>query len=207
MDLKKLEDFLARENQRFTCYAAATTDVDHEKFSAQIEHQVGLSLTGDDQAVLEEQGGHMGQLVAFYTEFPSLRLYCDTNSSSSAYYLARPRKWDQLKQEFMGWVRMLHDEGSHGALPDWLASTLVFGEIPETSNYLLMPTEGDEAGKVFMFEHATFSFTEQATNFASFLEKITTPNKGLYEEIRRYTQYSDGETATKWLVEDYAYGA
>ncbi len=207
MDLKKLEDFLARENQRFTCYAAATTDVDAEKFSAQIEHQVGLSLTGDDQAVLEEQGGHIAQLVAFYTEFPSLRLYCDTNSSSSAFYLARPRKWGQLKQEFMGWIRMLHDEDTHGALPDWLGSTLVFGEIPETSNYLLMPTEGDEAGKVFMFEHSSFSFSEQAPDFESFLARLTTPNRALFQEIRRYTQYSDGETATKWLVEDYAYGA
>ncbi len=207
MDLKKLEDFLARENQRFICFAAATSDVDAEKFIAQIEHVVGLSLTGDDQAVLEEQGGHMAQLVAFYTEFPSLRLYCDTNSSSSAFYLARPRKWDQLKQEFMGWVRMLHDEENHGALPDWLASTLVFGEIPETSNYLLMPTEGEEAGKVFIFEHAGFRFTEQAPNFESFVDKIIAPSPGLYEDIRRYTQYSDGETATKWLVEDYAYGA
>ncbi len=207
MDLKKLEDFLARENQRFVCYAAATTDVDAEKFSAQIEHQVGLSLTGDDQAVLEEQGGHIAQLVAFYTEFPSLRLYCDTNSSSSAFYLARPRKWSQLKQEFMGWVRMLHDEDTHGALPQWLSSTLVFGEIPESSNYLLMPSEGDEAGKVFKFEHSNFGFTEQAADFAKFLEKLTTPNQALFEEIRRYTQYSDGETATKWLVQDYAYGA
>ncbi|MDJ0879968.1 MAG: hypothetical protein QNI86_15215 [Halieaceae bacterium] len=207
MDLKKLEDFLARENQRFVCYAAATTEVGAEKFTAQIEHQVGLSLTGDDQGVLEEQGGHMAQLVAFYTEFPSLRLYCDTNSSSSAFYLARPRKWDQLKQEFMGWVRMLHDEDSHGTLPDWLGSTLVFGEIPESSNYLLMPTEGNDAGKVFMFEHSTFTFSELGADFGSFLEKITNPNQALYEQIRRYTQYSDGETATKWLVEDYAYGA
>jgi hypothetical protein len=206
MDLKKLEDFLARDNQRFVCYAAATTDSEAEKCTVQIEHEVGLSLTGDDQEVLKEQGGAIVQLVEFYTEFPSLRLYCDTNSSSSAFYLARPRKWAQLKQELMSWIRMLHDESSHGALPGWLDSALVFGEIPETSNYLLMPTEGDEAGKVFMFEHSSFEFMEKSTNFERFVEKITTPSPKLFEEIRRYTQYSDGETATKWLVEDYAYG-
>jgi hypothetical protein len=106
----------------------------------------------------------------------------------------------------MGWIRMLHDEETHGALPDWLPSVLVFGEIPETSNYLMMPTEGSEAGKVFMFDHKSFMFLEKAPDFGSFLTWITTPSPELFEEIRRHTQYSDGETATKWLVEDYAYG-
>ena len=101
---------------------------------------------------------------------------------------------------------MLHDEETHGALPDWLETALVFGEIPESSNYLLMPTEGDEVGKVFMFEHHNFSFIEKSTNFDRFVSRITNPTPELFEEIRRYTQYSDGETATKWLVEDYAFG-
>ena len=69
-----------------------------------------------------------------------------------------------------------------------------------------MPTEGDDAGKVFMFEHSSFEFLERSTNFERFVDKITNPSPQLFEEIRRYTQYSDGETATKWLVEDYAFG-
>ncbi|MEM0952757.1 MAG: hypothetical protein AAGI24_01345 [Pseudomonadota bacterium] len=206
MDLKQLEDFLARENQRFICYAAASADEPAEKFQAQIEHVVGASLTGDDQQALALQAGAVQQLDAFYHEFPSLRLYCDTNSSSSAFYLARPRKWEQLKQELMSWVRMLHDEATHGALPDWLDNAVVFGEIPEASNYLLMPTTGPDAGKVFLFEHQTQSFTEQAEDFLSYLAKITSPSPVLLSEIRKHTQYSDGSTATKWLVEHFAYG-
>ena len=50
-------------------------------------------------------------------------------------------------------------------------------------------------------------FIEKSTNFDRFVDKITNPSPELFEEIRRYTQYSDGETATKWLVEDYAYGS
>ena len=207
MDLKKLEDFLARDNQRFICYAGSPADAASDKYVAQIEHEVGLSLTGDDQAILNEQSGDVVQLVDFYTEFPSLRLYCDTNSSSAAFYLARPRKWAQLKQEFMSWIKMLHDESSHGALPEWLDAAIVFGEIPESSNYLLMPVAGSEAGKVFLFEHNDFTFTEQAKSFEAFIDKLTSPTGDLVREIRKYTQYSDGETATKWLVQDYAYGA
>jgi len=205
MNLKHLEDFLARENQRFVCYAAA--DEPEATCEVQIEHVVGASLTGDDQQALAAQTGAATELVGFYREFPSLRLYCDTNSSSSAFYLARPRKWDQLKQELMSWIRMLHDEATHGALPDWLGDAVVFGEIPEASNYLLMPSAGPDAGKVFLFDHSDLTFTEQAPGFVAYLEKITTPDAGLLAEIRKHTQYSDGSTATKWLPQAFAYGA
>ncbi len=170
-------------------------------------HQMNVAqVTGDDREIIQQQAGGASQLVEFYEEFPSLRLYCDTNSSSSAYYLARPRKWEQLKQEFMGWIRMLHDESSHGALPEWLDSAIVFGEIPEASNYLLMPTSGGEAGKVFLFEHNDFTFAEQAASFEAYIGKLISPDSSLFADIRKYTQYSDGESATKWLVEDYVYG-
>ncbi len=207
MNLKHLEDFLAHENQRFVCHAAAAADDATEQFTVQIEHVVGASLTGDDQQALEAQHNACDQLVAFYREFPSLRLYCDTNSSSSAFYLARPRKWDQLKQELLSWIRMLHDEDTHGALPGWLDSAVVFGEIPEASNYLVMPTEGDDASKVFLFEHGTLTFSEQAGDFPGYVEMITTPTASLLAEIRKHTQYSDGSTATKWLVAEFAYGS
>jgi hypothetical protein len=83
---------------------------------------------------------------------------------------------------------------------------VVFGEIPETGNYLMMPTMGSDAGKVFLFDHESCDFDEEAPDLETYLTFITSPGEALFRKIRSHTRYSDGETATQWLVQEYASG-
>ena len=47
---------------------------------------------------------------------------------------------------------------------------------------------------------------EEAPDLSSYLAMITTPDKDLLRRIRANTRYSDGETATQWLVQEYLTG-
>ena len=204
MDLCNLKEFLGRENQRFTC-----TDDPRGKGSsyvAHIEHRVDNPLSGKALEALKSDYVHLDQLLDFYSEFGSLRLYCDTNSTSSAFYLARPDQWAQLRQEFMLWVSMLDEDEAEEVLPAWLDSAIVIGEIPESGNYLLMPAGGELAGRIFLFEHDGFEFREEARDLESYLEKITTPGEALFQQIAAHTRYTDRETNIQWLVRDYQHG-
>jgi len=196
MNLNAIRDFVTREHPRFLCEADGG-----QTYVAQLEHRITAPTESDLDAIPAPQA----QLKALYSQFGSLRLYCDTRSTSCAFYLAKPSEWSQLKQEFMGWIKMLGTDDRH-QLPDWIESCITFGEIPETGNYLLLPTEGNDSGKVYLFEHDGFVFQEEARDLASFMDSVTTPNESLFEKIRANTCYSDGETATQWLVAGYEDG-
>ena len=133
MSLNKLKDFLAQNNQRFIC-----SDGGSGQYEAAVEHRSDPALTEREMKSLKERVGPLEELVEFYSAYGSLRLYCDVNSSSSAFYIARPGEWDQLKQECRSWVTMLG--GSD--VPDWFDAAIVIGEIPEAGNYLLVATSG-----------------------------------------------------------------
>ena len=197
MNLNAIKDFLTRDKPRFICTAEGSEG--EATYTAWIEHHA-TDPGAADVALLSEAPE---SLRSFFSEFGSLRLYCDAHSSSSAFYLARPSEWAQLQQEFLNWIRMLSADGQ-SMVPDWVEDCVVFGEIPETGNYLIMPRQGPEAGKVYLFDCQAFDFVEEAPDLSAYLLAITTPDEALYEKIRQHTRYSDGETATQWLVREYA---
>lgn len=201
MNLSALNDFLCQEKPRFLC-TAEPGEAGAESYTAIIEHRA----TGPGNEELPARAGALDQLMAFYSEFSSLRLYCDTRSSSSAFYLAKPSEWEQLKQELLSWIMMLGRTESR-SIPDWTNSAVVFGEIPETGNYLMIPSTGANAGKIFLFDHETCDFEEEAPDLATYLRIITTPNGELLKKIRANTRFSDGETATQWLAQEYLTGS
>jgi hypothetical protein len=69
----------------------------------------------------------------------------------------------------------------------------------------MMPTKGDESGKVFLFDHDGFEFVEMGADLGAFVEKITTVNDDLMQSIPGHTRYSDGESETQWLAKEYLY--
>jgi hypothetical protein len=204
-----LATLLARKNQRFTCRAAGRGQP-NSSHTAHIRHEVGPPLDSSSLADLAKQVGDMPELLEFYRRYGTARLYCDTVpgrfGNASAYYIAPPETWAELRDAFSGWIDDLAEEEKEELLPEWIDSFVVVGEVPNSGNYFLVPLEGPERGKVFEFEHDGFEFIESGRNFADFLNRKSTVTDDLLGEILTHTRYSDGKSDTQWLCESYQHG-
>ena len=203
---EKLRDLLARKNQRFICSAAGSfASEDSCNFTALITHEVTDPLTVGQLKELEDSIGYHSQLFTLFSNYGSVRLYCDTLSDNSAFYLANPSEWNDLFSEFNLWIEELDDKEKKELLPKWIDSAIVIGEIPNSGNYYLFPIRGIEEGKIFEFEHDGFEFIEVAKDLEAFIESICTVTDSLLSNIRSHTRYSDGKTDIQWLVKNYRY--
>jgi hypothetical protein len=199
-----LQTLLSRKNQRFTCTPAGRKN-DNTTFTAQITHEVTGGLPQEDIDALEQQIGHQDRLFSVLSGFGSIRLYCDTLSDGSAFYLAHPSEWENLENDFRMWLDDLDDDERAELLPDWLDDAIVIGEIPSSGNYFLFPVTGEHQGKIFEFEHDGFEFIEVGADLYSFLDYLCTVTDRLIANIRSHTRYSDGKTDIQWLANSYAY--
>ncbi len=206
MDLTKLKEFLARENQRFICHDTGWPEPGPDRYIAYIEHRSTPPVDDATLKLIQTQYQSLDQLIEFYSEIGSLQLYCDTNSEDSAFYIAHPAEWDELAIMLNLWFESLSEEETMELIPDWVPDSVVFGEIPGSGNYLLMPSTGKEAGKVIEFEHDGFEFVEEAKDLSSFLENVISPTDSLIKRIRSHTRYSDTKSEIQWLAESYEYG-
>lgn len=202
--LQSLETLLARRNQRFVCVDTGWPEPGPEKFRAQIVHYAEPPL---GHAQLEQLGRifpEIPQLAEFYSHYSSVRLFVDPIGGDSVCYVASPDEWHGFKKNFEMWTdSLVGDEAD--LLPEWLDNYLVIGEIPTTGNYYLMPTQGEHIGKVFLFDHDGFEFVEKGADLGAFIERVSTVNDALLQEIPGHTRYSDGETETQWLAKEYLY--
>lgn len=135
-------------------------------------------------------------LKPFYDTYEHLTMYVDEQSGEAAYYLASPSQWANLDGDFRPWLDDLDEDEAAEYLPTWINDCIVVGEIPRSGNYLLVPSSGADAGKVFEFEHDGLEFielgeslpqfvahtldldTHRLTAIASHLRFITTDDKG-----------------------------
>jgi hypothetical protein len=162
------------------------------------------------------QTGGLLEIIEFYRRHEYARLYQDTIPTvykgfdpfhASAYYIAPPAAWPELRECFECWLDALSEEEAAEVLPSWLESYVVIGEVPNSGNYFLVPLEGPERGKVVEFEHDGMEFIERGTTLADFLDAISTGTHDLMEEIRGHTRYCDGHPDIQWLCQDYQYDA
>ena len=175
-----------------------------------IGHEVSPPLDEDSLSELAAQLGNVPELLEFYRHWGSVRLYCDTVfkppvGHASAFYIAPPEAWAELKDDFERWTDNLDDDERQDLLPAWIDSFVVVGEVPNSGNYFLVPLEGDDRGKVFEFEHDGFEFIERGSTFAGFVEQISTVNEALLAEILGHTRYADGQSSVQWLCEQYLF--
>lgn len=203
MGLDALNKLLSRKDQKFICYPAGTQQDRHSKFEALITHEVSGPLDNTQLNDLEQKIGFHDQLFDLLSVYGSVRLYCDTLSESSAYYLVHPSEWDELNSDFNAWLDSLDEKERNELLPEWLDDAIVIGEVPSSGNYFLFPTQGSEKGKVFEFDHDGFEFLEKGKDLNSFMDKICSITEELLSDIRSHTRYSDGKTDTQWLVQEY----
>jgi hypothetical protein len=207
-----LEVLLKRKNQRFVCTNGGWP-APAPPYVARIRHDVTPPLDEETLSQLRRQLGDVPSLFEFYRRWGSARLYCDTVHMTpigyaSAFFIAPPESWKELREGFEGWVEALTSEEREDLLPGWLSGPyVVVGEVPNSGNYFLIPVEGQEKGKVFEFEHDGFEFVEAGSDFAAFVDKLCAVDEGLLQDIRCHTRYSDGKTPAQWMCEQYFYDA
>ncbi len=199
------EALLRRKNQRFVCTDTGWPEPGPDRHVALLRHEVDPALDDQSLAELRKQLGDLPELIEFYRRYGSARLYCDTIGHASAFFIASPESWPELREGFEGWLEGLDEEEKEELLPNWIADYVVVGEVPNSGNYFLLPLEGPDRGKVFEFEHDGFEFIESAANFAAFVESISTVDAALLNEILGHTRYSDGKSSVQWLCKEYQY--
>lgn len=201
--LQSLDALLARKNQRFACVDTGWPQPGPQRFTAQIVHHTDPPLGKVQLDQLGRLFGDIPQLTELYGRYGSVRLYVDTIGGDSAFYIATPDEWHGLRNHFQMWLDIVEDDDDD--LPAWLDDMIVIGEIPASGNYYMVPTRGKKTGEVYLFDHDGFSFTRMGADLSAFLEYVTTVDDELIEEILTHTRYSDGETDTQWLAQEYLY--
>lgn len=206
-----LDKLLQRKNQRFICTDTGWPKPGPERHVAQITHETTPPLSKEEIDKLRVQVPEVPELVDLYSSYGSIRLYCDTvfyapwGRYSSAFYLAHPDEWPNLKECFGDWLSGLSIDEEDELLPSWIEDYVVIGEIPNSGNYFLVPLQGSDSGGVYEFEHDGFEFIKKASTVTEFIAKLCTVTDALISEIRGHTRYFDGKTDTQWLADRYEF--
>lgn len=210
-DFTKLEELLERQGQRFICRDLGWPKPGPERHVARIRHETTPALDDGELESLKSQIPEVPQLFEFYLRYGSLRLYCDTvfyepwGGCSSAFYIAPPGEWEELRAYFGDWLADLSEEEEAECLPDWIGDCIVIGEVSNSGNYFIVPLKGPETGCVYEFEHDGFEFIRRAGSLEAFIASLCTVTDELVREIGGHTRYFDGKTDTQWLPERYEF--
>lgn len=197
MNIDKLNDLLAGNDSKLKCVSVVDDAI---SLVINIFHETTAPLIQEEINVIKERFVDQKQLVCFLSKYSSLRLYCSRDTDSSAFYIAHPSEWDVLAGEVNEWISDLAEDEVLGRdCEEWLETALVIGEIPESGNYFLLPTSGKYSGRICLFDHDGFEFTELAENLELFVEYLCTPNHELLQEISISTRYKDGSTDVQWV--------
>lgn len=138
----------------------------------------------------------IGRLNDLYARVGSVLLYHDAESGDAARYLAPPAEWAALHACFRDWV----DDEEEDLLPDWLENALVIGETPRSGNYILMPAEGDLAGRVFEFDHDGLEFTHIADDVLAYLVTWLEPDARRLRDMASHMRFSTDGWQTQWWI-------
>lgn len=141
-------------------------------------------------------------LADFYDTFGSILFYFDEKSGDAAKLIASPDQWAELLGNFTDWIDDLGDEERAEILPDWIDSALAIGEEPHTGNYILIPSVGHSVGRVFLFDHDGFEFTEKAANLVAYVEKLLDPDNQLLTEIATHMRFIDDDSMVQWWIRE-----
>lgn len=144
----------------------------------------------------------VGMLKEFYETFGSLTLYYHKESKDAAFYIANPRQWSDLSEYFQGWVEDLDEEEQEELLPDWLEDYVVIGEIPQSGNYILVPTSGEISGHIIEFEHDGFEFVDHAKNLYEFIETVLEPDCNLLTNMASHMTFIENDPMEQWWIEE-----
>jgi hypothetical protein len=150
----------------------------------------------------EFSGPDLIGLRDFYSTFAELTLYLEEESGDAAYLVANPSQWEALDSEFRPWLEGIEDDEAEEFLPDWIKDCIVVGEIPQSGNYLLIPTAGPEAGKVYEFEHDGFEFIELGKSLPDFVERTLDLDPSSLTAIASHLRFITEGDDRQWWIEE-----
>lgn len=142
----------------------------------------------------------IGRLQDFYDTFGSVVFFRDEKSGDAARYIAPPSEWSELHERFSGWIDILDDEERSEIVPDWIDTCLVIGESPRSGNYILIATEGIDAGHVFQFDHDGFEFIEEARDLIEYVEILLKPDNSRLIDIASHMRFVDHDPMVQWWI-------
>src|SRR5690606_2880365 len=97
------------------------------------------------------------------------------------------------------WFEGLSEQEEEELLPGWIDDCVVFGEIPGSGNYLMMPLSGEKQGRVFEVEHDGFEFIELAPDLEQLLYLGLRPGRRtLSERASRGRGTGDAGPQRQW---------
>lgn len=143
----------------------------------------------------------VGDLRDFYAVFGGIVFYHDEKSGDAARYIAPVQVWPELHEGFSGWLDGLDESELEEYLPGWVETALVVGEEPNSGNYVLVPTAGEDAGSVYHFEHDGFEFNRHAGSLMDYALKLLDLDGQALAYIATHMRFveSDGE---QWWIEE-----
>jgi len=139
-------------------------------------------------------------LEEFYRTFGALLLYFNEESQESAFYIAAPAQWEALDGQFRMWLEGLDEEEMEEYVPAWVPDCIVVGSIPRSGNYLLVPSDGPECGKIFEFEHDGFEFIKLAESLPSFVEGALVPTSRELSSMASHLRFMSESSQEQWWI-------
>lgn len=145
----------------------------------------------------------LGRLADFFDTFGSAVFYETPKTGDAAVHIAAPSEWRTLGDDLRDSFDSLSDEERAECLPPWVETCLVIGEMPRTGNYVLMATEGDEAGHVFEFDHDGFEFSHQATDLVDYTRRLLALDAQRLAVFASSLRFVEGDDwMIQWWIEE-----
>jgi hypothetical protein len=191
--LDELEEAVRKHSGEFVC---ERINEEKETKVVRFKHIVEAPEVGDFDVP------PVGKLRDFYRRFGSILFYHDEKSGDAGKYLAHPSQWADLHDAFCAWIDDLDEEERRDCLPKWIDACLVIGETPRSGNYILVPTEGSEAGRVVEFDHDGFEFIDEAEDIVEYVKRLLSPDGSTLTEIASHMRFIEGDPMVQWWIRE-----
>ncbi|KGF71733.1 hypothetical protein DO97_15725 [Neosynechococcus sphagnicola sy1] len=190
--LESLHSAVQSHTGQFSC-----SEINREE-NTKVVHFRHVGLPPDAGLVIPKIQG----LEEFYGTYSQLTLYFEEESGDAAYFIASPSQWEELNSDFRPWLDVIDEEEVDEFLPNWINDCIVIGEIPRSGNYLLVPTVGSDAGKVFEFEHDGFEFLELGLSLPDFVARTLDLDSGRLTAIASHIRFITPTENRQWWIEE-----
>ncbi len=188
-----LDDLLLQVRSHQGVFLCEGINYPEQRKEVHFTHRVSTLLS-------ETELPDIGRLRDFYATFGSITFFVDALSGDEGKHLASPENWAELDAEFRGWIDHFSEEEKEDYLPDWVDTCLVIGEEPRTGNYLLMPTQGESEGRVFVFDHDGYEFVEEAKDIVAYVEYMLKPDNALLVSLASHMRFIEEGSQHQWWI-------